>query len=85
MEVQGLLDRGVAPERLLQLGLEYREAALYLAGEKNLGEMKEDLRLGIHQLAKMQQTWFRGLGRRGLPATVLSVADSATVLENLSR
>jgi tRNA dimethylallyltransferase len=83
-EVRGLLDKGVPPERLTQLGLEYREATLHLEGVKNLTEMRNDLRRGIHQFAKRQQTWFRGMKRRGLSARIISPGDRDSVLKHIT-
>ena len=83
-EAAGLLEKGVPRERLLQLGLEYREAALHLAGEKSYDRMKEDLRHGIHRFAKRQQTWFRGMKRRGLSVRTVSADAPDELLEALS-
>jgi len=66
-EVQGLLDRGLGPDRLEDLGLEYREVAAYLLGKKSREEMISDLESAIGRFAKRQQTWFRGMERRGTP------------------
>ena len=57
-EVQGLLDLGLGPARLEDLGLEYREVAAYLQGNKSREEMTSDLELAICRFAKRQQTWF---------------------------
>lgn len=66
-EVAGLLAQGVPPNRLKALGMEYREIAACLLGEKSRERMVEDLRHEIHLLAKRQETWFRGMERRGVP------------------
>lgn len=66
-EVQALLDRGVTPARLKLLGMEYRQIAAFLLGEKTKEQMIEDLRHEIHMLAKRQETYFRGMERRGVP------------------
>lgn len=71
-EVRGLLDAGVGHERMRQLGLEYREVAAFIAGEKDRETMVADLRRGIRKLAKRQRTWFRGFERRGLPARTIA-------------
>ncbi len=68
-EVQGLLSAGVTPERMRQLGLEYREVTAHLMGEKTIDRMLDDLRQEIRRLAKRQSTWFRGLPRRGINVT----------------
>ncbi len=66
-EVRGLLDRGVPPERLLQLGLEYREITRHLLGAVGFDEMVERLRNAIYRFAKRQATYLRGLPARGVP------------------
>lgn len=66
-EVRGLLDRGVAQERLLAYGLEYRFLTLYLTGQITEKEMTDGLYTAICQFAKRQMTWFRGMERRGIP------------------
>ena len=65
-EVRGLLDSGIKPEDLLYYGLEYKFVTLYLIGELTREEMEERLRTAIHQFAKRQMTWFRGMERRGI-------------------
>lgn len=81
-EVRGLLDAGVAPERMALLGLEYREVTAYLTGEKGEQEMIDDLRRGIRGLAKRQQTWFRGLPRRGIEITWVGAEDHGILLRD---
>ncbi len=65
-EVRGLLDRGLSPEDLLYSGLEYKFVTLYLTGALSYDEMVERLQTAIHQFAKRQMTWFRGMERRGI-------------------
>lgn len=65
-EVQRLLDSGIAPEDLIYYGLEYKFVTLYLRGELSYDLMVERLRTAIHQFAKRQMTWFRGMERRGI-------------------
>lgn len=79
-EVRRLLDSGLPAARLRQLGLEYREAAAYLAGLKGYDEMVSDLRHGIHRFAKRQQTWFQGMERRGVPVTWIGPGESEAVV-----
>jgi tRNA dimethylallyltransferase len=80
-EVEGLLAAGVTRERMQVLGMEYREIADYLAGGKERERMVADLRHEIHLLAKRQETWFRGMPRRGIPITGIPAgADADTVL-----
>lgn len=64
-EVKGLLDRGIPAENLLWYGLEYKFITKYLLGELIYDQMKEKLAIAIHQFAKRQMTWFRGMERRG--------------------
>ena len=65
-EVRGLLDRGLSPEDLLYYGLEYKFVTLYLTGALSYDEMVLRLQTAIHQFAKRQMTWFRGMERRGI-------------------
>lgn len=66
-EVQTLLDKGVSPERLIRYGLEYKYVTLYLLGQLKYEEMVSLLEIAIHQFAKRQMTWFRGMEeRRGI-------------------
>lgn len=64
-EIKGLLDSGIAAEDLLYYGLEYKFVTLYLLGNLSYDEMHEQLERAIHQFAKRQMTWFRGMERRG--------------------
>ena len=65
-EVQGLLDSGLTPESLLYYGLEYKFVTLYLTGALRYDEMVTQLQTAIHQFAKRQMTWFRGMERKGI-------------------
>ena len=65
-EGRGLLDRGLSPEDLLYYGLEYKFVTLYLTGALSYDEMVERLQTAIHQFAKRQMTWFRGMERKGI-------------------
>lgn len=64
-EVKRLLDSGVPAPVLISYGLEYKYVTLYLQGELDYGEMREKLAIAIHQFAKRQMTWFRGMERSG--------------------
>ncbi|MBO4566353.1 MAG: tRNA dimethylallyltransferase [Bacteroidales bacterium] len=64
-EIKGLLNGGVAPSVLLAYGLEYKYVTLYLLGELDYASMREKLATAIHQFAKRQMTWFRGMERSG--------------------
>jgi tRNA dimethylallyltransferase len=65
-EVRRLLDAGIAPEDLIYYGLEYKYLTLYLTGRLTYEVMVSQLEIAIHQFAKRQMTWFRGMERRGL-------------------
>lgn len=64
-EVRVLLESGIAPEDLIYYGLEYKYLTLYVTGELTYEEMYHQLEIAIHQFAKRQMTWFRGMERRG--------------------
>ncbi|SHF32793.1 tRNA dimethylallyltransferase [Mariniphaga anaerophila] len=64
-EVQKLLDLGLTPEQLIYYGLEYKYLTLHLIGELSYEEMFRQLEIAIHQFAKRQMTWFRGMEKRG--------------------
>lgn len=64
-EVEALLKSGIAPEDLIYYGLEYKFLTLYLTGKLTRDEMISELEIAIHQFAKRQMTWFRGMERRG--------------------
>jgi tRNA dimethylallyltransferase len=64
-EVQGLLDSGLTPDQLIYYGLEYKFLTLHLIGELTFNEMFSKLEIAIHQFAKRQMTWFRGMEKRG--------------------
>ena len=65
-EVTALLDKGVPAEALISYGLEYRYLTLYLTGHISYEEMASGLEIAIHQFAKRQMTYFRGMERRGV-------------------
>lgn len=65
-EVRALLDRGLSAEDLIYYGLEYKFVTLYLTGSLTYDEMRSRLAIAIHQFAKRQMTWFRGMERRGI-------------------
>ena len=64
-EVRCILSNGVAPEDLIYYGLEYKFLTLYIIGKLTYEEMVSQLEIAIHQFAKRQMTWFRGMERRG--------------------
>lgn len=64
-EVKGILARGVSPDDLIYYGLEYKFVTLHVLGQLSYREMFSQLEIAIHQFAKRQMTWFRGMERRG--------------------
>ena len=64
-EVKALLDEGIPAEDLIYYGLEYKFQTEYLTGQLTYDEMFQRLEIAIHQFAKRQMTWFRGMERRG--------------------
>ena len=64
-EVKSLLDEGIPAEDLIYYGLEYKFLTEYLTGQLTYDEMFSKLEIAIHQFAKRQMTWFRGMERRG--------------------
>ena len=64
-EVRRLLDSGIAPADLIYYGLEYKYLTLHLIGQLAYDEMFAALEMAIHQFAKRQMTWLRGMERRG--------------------
>ncbi|MDO5571866.1 MAG: tRNA (adenosine(37)-N6)-dimethylallyltransferase MiaA [Bacteroidales bacterium] len=64
-EVKSLLNNGVNPDDLIYYGLEYKYMTLYLIGEITYQQMYSNLEIAIHQFAKRQMTWFRGMEKRG--------------------
>lgn len=66
-EVERLLAKGVDAERLIAYGLEYKYITRYLQKEITYNEMQNLLEIAIHQFAKRQMTWLRGMERRGVP------------------
>ena len=65
-EIRGLLERGVPAEALIAYGLEYKFVTLHLQGVLSFEEMRTQLATAIHQFAKRQMTWFRGMERSGV-------------------
>lgn len=64
-EVKGLIDSGLSVESLIYYGLEYKFVTEYVIGKLSRDEMFRSLEIAIHQFAKRQMTWFRGMERRG--------------------
>ena len=86
-EVETLLKR-LPPERLIRYGLEYKYVTLYLTGLLSHDEMFRQLEIAIHQFAKRQMTWFRGMEeRRGIPIhwidATLPMEEKVSIIEGL--
>lgn len=64
-EIKSLLEEGIPAEDLIYYGLEYKFVTLYVTGRLSYEEMRSRLEIEIHQFAKRQMTWFRGMERRG--------------------
>ena len=64
-EVENLLAQGVTPDQLIYYGLEYKYVTMYVTGQLGYDEMFHSLEIAIHQFAKRQMTWFRGMEKRG--------------------
>lgn len=64
-EVRALLKEGISPDDLIYYGLEYKYLTEYLVGKFSYDDMISKLEIAIHQFAKRQMTWFRGMERRG--------------------
>lgn len=73
-EVRGLLAEGIHPDNLIYYGLEYKFLTQYAIGELTYEEMFHQLETAIHQFAKRQMTWFRGMERRGFTIHWLDAA-----------
>lgn len=82
-EVKSLLDKGIPAEDLIYYGLEYKFVTQYLTGELNYKDMFAQLEIAIHQFAKRQMTWFRGMERRGF--TIEWIPAELSLNEKLDR
>ena len=65
-EVRSLISGGLEPKSLIYYGLEYKYVTNYIIGKLSYDEMVSSLETAIHQFAKRQMTWFRGMERRGI-------------------
>ena len=85
-EVRRLLNNGIKPENLIYYGLEYKYLTLYIIGKLTYEEMVSQLEIAIHQFAKRQMTWFRGMARRGFTIHWLqaSLSDEDKINQSLS-
>lgn len=75
-EVKSLLDSGIPADDLIYYGLEYKFVTEYILGKSTFEEMHRSLEIAIHQFAKRQMTWFRGMERRGFTIHWIYAADS---------
>lgn len=75
-EIRSLLAEGIPSEDLIYYGLEYKYVTLYAIGKLDYDEMVRQLEIAIHQFAKRQMTWFRGMERRGTPIRWLPAPES---------
>lgn len=86
-EVKALLADGISPEDLIYYGLEYKYLTLYAIGQLTYEEMFAQLEIAIHQFAKRQMTWFRGMERRGFTIhwidAALPLEEKLEQIENL--
>jgi tRNA dimethylallyltransferase len=82
-EVETLLKGGIDAEDLIYYGLEYKYLTLFITGKLSLKDMTEQLEIAIHQFAKRQMTWFRGMERRGIKINWLNALDE--VEENVEK
>lgn len=74
-EIRQLLDRGISPDNLIYYGLEYKFVTEYVIGKTSYEEMFRQLEIAIHQFAKRQMTWFRGMERRGFTIHWIDTLD----------
>jgi tRNA dimethylallyltransferase len=81
-EVRKLLNEGIPSEDLIYYGLEYKYLTLYVIGELTYEEMFRQLEIAIHQFAKRQMTWFRGMERRGF--TIHWIDATSTMEEKIA-
>lgn len=65
-EIRSIINKGVSPEDLIYYGLEYKYVTEYVIGRRTYEDMLKHLEIAIHQFAKRQMTWFRGMERRGI-------------------
>lgn len=78
-EVKALLNEGIPASDLIYYGLEYKYLTLYATGKISYDEMYNQLEIAIHQFAKRQMTWFRGMERRGIEIHWMTPEDACNV------
>lgn len=76
-EIKALIQEGISPQDLIYYGLEYKYLTLHVIGELSYDEMFRQLEIAIHQFAKRQMTWFRGMERRGISIHWINAMDDA--------
>ncbi len=85
-EVRSLIASGVAPQDLIYYGLEYKFVTLHVIGALTYNEMRTGLETAIHQFAKRQMTWFRGMEKRGTKINWLPYdIDSESLISEVNR
>ena len=86
-EVKALLARGIAADDLIYYGLEYKYVTEYVIGRTSFDEMFRQLEIAIHQFAKRQMTWFRGMERRGFTIhwidALLPMEEKLAAIDNI--
>jgi len=82
-EVEALFQKGIPVEDLIYYGLEYKYLSLYIIGELTFDQMFTQLEIAIHQFAKRQMTWFRGMETRGIQIHWLDALAPAS--ENIDK
>lgn len=78
-EVKALLNEGIPASDLIYYGLEYKYLTLYATGKISYDEMYNQLEIAIHQFAKRQMTWFRGMERRGIEIHWMTPEEACNV------
>jgi len=78
-EVEALIQKGIPVEDLIYYGLEYKYLSLYIIGELTFDQMFAQLEIAIHQFAKRQMTWFRGMETRGIKINWLDALAPASI------
>lgn len=79
-EIEALLAEGIKPEDLIYYGLEYKFLTLYVTGQLSYNEMFRQLEIAIHQFAKRQMTWFRGMERRGIKINWIKANEAENLI-----
>jgi tRNA dimethylallyltransferase len=84
-EVKRLLLSGISEERFSLFGMEYKHVARYVKNEVTYKTMISELQNSIHQLAKRQETWFRGMEKRGIKMHWVPEADTGSAIDITDR